>query len=123
MVDDIEAIAEADHAPVVIHDAGRLARAARPRPCAIVLQATHHVVEGKSIVRMNLIELAQWNVVNSFPRFAAVVTDGNSTVLPVPHPFRVLWIEPQRVEVDVCAASDGTKGLASVNGSEQSRGY
>src|SRR5829696_3054066 len=106
MVDDVEAIAEADHAPVVVHDAGRLARAARPRPGAIVLQTTHHIIKGKSIIGMNLIELAQRNVVNSFPRLTAVVTDSNSTVLPVPHPFRVLWIEPQRVEVDVCAPSD-----------------
>src|SRR5215208_2668186 len=106
MINDVEAIAEADHAPVVVHDAGRLARAARPRPGAIVLQTTHHVIKGKSIIGMNLIELAQRNVVNSFPRLAAVITDSDPAVLTVPHPFRVLWIEPQRVEVDVCAAGD-----------------
>ena len=59
MIDDVKTIAETDHAPIVVHDAGGFARAARPGPRAVVLKSAHHVIEGQAIVRVNLVELAQ----------------------------------------------------------------
>ena len=106
MIDDVKAVAEADHAPIVVHDAGGLARAAGTGPRTVVLKSAHHVIEGQAIVGVNLIELAQRDVVNSFPRFAAVVRDADAAVLAVPHSFRVFRIDPERVKVDVTAARD-----------------
>ena len=115
MIDDVEAVAKTDHAPIVVHDSGRFARAAWPGPRTVVLQSTHHVIERLTVVRMNLIKLAERNVVNGFPRFAAVVSDSDAAILPVPHSFRVLRIEPERVEVDVRAAGDRAKRLAAID--------
>src|SRR5690242_1119397 len=84
----------------------------RPGPRAVVLQATHHVIERHAIVGMNLVELADRDVVNGFPRLAAIVTDRNAAVLSLPHPFRILRIEPERVKVDVSAAGDRAKSLS-----------
>ena len=98
MIDDVKAVAETDHAPVVIHDPGGLARAAWAGPGAVVLQSTHHVIKRQTIVGMNLIELPERNVVDSFPRFAAIVSDADAAVLTVPHSFWVLRIDPERVD-------------------------
>src|SRR5215203_5911180 len=70
---------------------------------------------------MNLVKLAQRHVINSFPRFAAVVSDTDTAVLPMPHSFWIFRIDPECVEVDMAAAGDRTKSLASVNGREQRR--
>jgi hypothetical protein len=74
-------------------------------------KSAHHVIKRAAIVGVNLVELAQRNVVDRFPRFAAVVSDRDAAVLSVPHSFRVLRIEPERVKVDVRAAGDRTKRL------------
>src|SRR5262245_15201906 len=115
MIDDVKTVAEAHHAPIVIHDAGGFARAAGAGPRAVVLKPAHHVIKRQAIVGVNLIELTQRDVVNSFPRFATIVTDTDAAILAMPHPFRVLRIDPESVKVDVAATRDRTKCLASVN--------
>src|SRR4029079_5392501 len=70
---------------------------------------------------MNLVELAEWDVVNGFPCIAAVITDRNAAVLSVPPALRIFLTEPERVKVNVSAARNLTKRLASINRSEQAR--
>ena len=58
MIDDVEAVAEADHSPVVVHDTSRFARAAGPIQ-TVVLQSAHHVIKRLSVVGVHLVKLAQ----------------------------------------------------------------
>src|SRR6059036_52061 len=115
MVDDVKAVAKTDHAPIIVHNACRLARAAGAGPGAVILEPAHHVVKWEAIVCVRLIKLPGRDVVDGFPALAAVVRDGKTSVLPVPHAFRILWIEPERVIVDVRASRDRAKGLAAIH--------
>src|SRR5205807_5404839 len=107
---------------VVVLNPRRLARAARPRPRAVVLQTAHHVVERLPVVGVNLVELPCGEVVDDLPVLAAVHRDGDAAVLPLPHTLRVLRVEPEGVEVDVRAPADWSKCAPAVNGKKQSRG-
>src|SRR5258705_4791573 len=114
-VEDVKAVAEAYHPPIVVHDAGRLASSAGPGPGAVVLQPAHHVIKRQTVVGVNLVKLAQRHVVNRFPGFAAVVADGNAAVLSYPDAFRVLRVLPKGVIVDVDFSSDRFERLAAVD--------
>src|SRR5215208_7146702 len=122
MIEHVEAVAETYHPPVVVLDADGLARAARPRPGAVVLQPAHHVVEGLTVVGVYLVELPPRDVVDVLPALAAVVGHGGAPVLTGPEAARLLLVDPERVEVDVLAPRDVAEGAPAVHRHEELRG-
>ena len=115
MIDDVEAVSKTNHPPIVVHDSGGFACTARTSPGAIVLQPTHHVIEGKSVVSVNLIKLPGGNVIDTFPRVASIVRDRDTSILTIPHSLGISGIDPECVVVDVCAVGNRTKCFAAID--------
>src|SRR4030095_1580690 len=116
MVNHVESIAEADHTPIVVHYSGRLATTTWSCPAPVVLQSTHDVIKRKSIVRMNLVKLAERDVVNRLPRFTSIVTYSDTSTLTFPQSCWILGIQPQGVIVDMRPSSDRAKSFPTING-------
>src|SRR4029453_12482714 len=65
----------------------------------ILLRAINVIRE--SVVHGNVIKLCGWLVVLGCPRFSAIDRDTRASVVGVPDPIRILWIDPESVMIAV----------------------
>src|SRR5262249_35467353 len=103
----LEAVAPAQHEPVVVEDAAR-ERPARPAPGAVVLHAAEDPV-GPARVHGDVVELADGLGVQVVPVVAAVVAGVEAAVAADQQVPAVARVDPQGVLVRVDAAA--TVGL------------
>src|SRR5580692_11564329 len=118
MIDDVESVAAADVAPVLVQNA-RGSGAAWPAPRPIVLQTALDVIKGPSIVGVNLIKLRDGEIENGFPGFGAVVGYRNASVLADPDPAGIFWVHPDRMIVAVNSAGDSPPVTARIDAGHQ----
>src|SRR5689334_13836614 len=114
----VKTIAAADVGPVAVEDRA-LVVAAGAGPTSVVLKTAGKVVERLAIVGKNLVELADRNVADPLPGFAAIVADRNPAILPLPHAIRILRINPHGVVVAVSGGGDAADGPAAVDGGRE----
>ena len=101
MDDDVEAVTEADHAPVFVHDSEGFPGTAGSIPGPIILHSSAHIVEGLAAVGIDLVELSYHEVVDIVPVLSAVVGDTYAAILSLPHPAGILWVDPEAVIINM----------------------
>ena len=115
MIEHPKSVSEADHRPIVVHYADRLAVARWTGPASVVLQSSAYPVERKPVVRVNFVVLPERNVVDRFPGFAAIIRDRDASVLANPDSTRVLRINPEAVIVHVNASGNRAECFTAVD--------
>ncbi|GBC90703.1 hypothetical protein HRbin14_01449 [bacterium HR14] len=114
----VEAVAEADHAPVFVHDHAVLG-AGVADPAAVILQTACDLVEGRLVADHHLIELPQRDVANHIPCGAPIHRERQPAVVTVPHPVGVGGVNPERMVVGMHARGDLFTGAPAVDGHAQ----
>ena len=95
---DIESVAEADFLPILVADAVAVPHVGGRLPRAVVLQAAIDVVR-HVVVDVDVVELADGQVVDEGPSLAPVATDVDAPVISVEDEIRVVRILIPRVVV------------------------
>ncbi len=97
-----KAVAEADFVPVPVTDAAVLPHVARPAPRAVILHASEHIV-GRLHIDVDMIELAEGQVVHEPPGAAVIAAEVHPAVAAVDEIAAVVGMNPERVVVGVDA--------------------
>src|SRR5579862_7401661 len=69
IIEDPKSIPEVNHCPIVIEYARGLPRVRRSRPAAIVLESSANIVVRTAIVRVDVVDLTHWNIIDIIPVF------------------------------------------------------
>ena len=97
---NIESVAEADLLPILVADPVAMPHVGRRLPRPVVLQAAVDIV-GNVVVDVDVVELADRQVVDEAPRLAAVPADVDAAVVSVEDEIRIVRILVPRVVVRV----------------------
>src|SRR5258708_3281304 len=114
VIDDVEAVAAADHSPVVVRDSAAT-RAAGSGPSPVVLQAALDPIERQPIVGVDLVKLADRDVRDELPVLGAIVGDRDAAVLADPDAVGIFRVDPNSVVIAVDTRCDAAPGAAAVD--------
>ena len=101
--------------PLVISNTGIYPAIGRPSPATVILHATHYVVR-KFVIYINMVKLANRQLLIKLPATASVSANPNAPIIAINYKIGVVWVYPKCMVIRVYAAvwNDNFKIFSSI---------